>query len=159
LVKGWTPDSQGIFTDDLNRARHQLAATFETKSTGLSPTAAGTDIFGGLWQLKALLESGSKSNSQNVSKTIWIFSDMMNESASFNMPALLPSGPEKMIETAKVNRLIVPLDGYKVYVIGASPAGLTPQVWNALRTFWILYFREAGAELAAYSAECSVERE
>jgi hypothetical protein len=42
LVKGWTPDAQGVFTDDLNRARHQLAATFEAKSTGLSPTAAGT---------------------------------------------------------------------------------------------------------------------
>jgi hypothetical protein len=159
LVKGWTPDSQGIFTDDLNRARHQLAATFETKSTGLSPTAAGTDIFGGLWQLKALLESGSKSNSQNVSKTIWIFSDMMNESASFNMPALLSGGPEKMFEEAKANALIVPLAGYRVYVVGASPAGLRPQTWNGVRTFWTLYFREARAELVTYSAECSVERE
>jgi hypothetical protein len=25
-VKGWTPNAQGVFTDDLNRARHQLAA-------------------------------------------------------------------------------------------------------------------------------------
>ena len=60
LAKGWTPDAQGVFTDDLNRARRQLAANFETKSAGLTPTAAGTDIIGGLWQLKALLESGSK---------------------------------------------------------------------------------------------------
>ncbi len=159
LVKGWTPDSQGVFTDDLNRARHQLAANFEAKSAGLTPTAAGTDIIGALWQLKALLESGSKSNSDAASKTIWIFSDMMNESANFNMPALLPSGPEKMVERAKNNGLMVPLDGYKVYVIGASPAGLNPQTWNVLREFWSLYFREAGAELVSYSAECSVERE
>jgi hypothetical protein len=159
LVKGWTPDEQGVFTDDLNRARHQLAATFETKSTGLSPTAAGTDIFGGLWQLKALLELGSKGNAQNVSKTIWIFSDMMNESASFSMPALLPAGPKNMIEQAKAKSLIVPLDAYKVYVIGAWPAGLRPQTWNGVRTFWTLYFREAGAKLVTYSAECSVERE
>jgi hypothetical protein len=159
LVKGWTPDAQGVFTDDLNRARHQLAANFEAKSAGLTPTAAGTDIIGGLWQLKALLESGSKGNSDAVSKTIWIFSDMMNESANLNMPALLPAGPEKMIERAKSNGLMVPLDGYRVYVIGASPAGLSPQTWNALRTFWTLYFREAGAELVSYSAECNVERE
>jgi hypothetical protein len=159
LVKGWTPDAQGVFTDDLNRARHQLAANFEAKSAGLSPTAAGTDIIGGLWQLKALLESGSKGNSNTVSKTIWIFSDMMNESVNFNMPALLPAGPEKMIERAKANGLVVPLAGYRVYVIGASPAGLSPHAWNALRTFWTLYFREAGAELVSYSAECSVERE
>jgi hypothetical protein len=159
LVKGWTPDAQGVFTDDLNRARHQLAANFESKAAGLSPTAAGTDIIGGLWQLKALLESGSKGNSDTVSKTIWIFSDMMNESANFNMPALLPAGPEKMVERAKANGLLVPLAGYKVHVIGASPAGLSPQTWNALRTFWTLYFREAGAELVSYSAECGVERE
>ncbi len=32
LVKGWTPDAQGVFTDDLTRARHELAATFGAKS-------------------------------------------------------------------------------------------------------------------------------
>jgi hypothetical protein len=159
LVKGWTPDAQGVFTDDLDRARHQLAANFEAKSAGLTPTAAGTDIIGGLWQLKALLESGSKGTSDTVSKTIWIFSDMMNESANLNMPALLPAGPENMIERAKANGLMVPLSGYRVYVVGASPAGLSPQTWNALRTFWTLYFREAGANLVSYSAESSVERE
>ena len=148
-----------MFTDDLNRARHQLAANFESKSAGLSATAAGTDIIGGLWQLKALLESGSKGNSDTASKTIWIFSDMMNESANFNMPALLPAGPEKMIERARANGLIVPLARYRIYVIGASPAGLTPQTWNALRTFWTLYFREAGSALFTYSAESSVDRE
>jgi hypothetical protein len=158
LVRGWTPDAQGVFTDDLNRARHQLAANFEAKSAGLTPTAAGTDIIGGLWQMKALLESGSKGSSDAVSKTIWIFSDMMNESSNFNMPALLPAGPEKMVERAKTDGLIVPLAGYKVYVTGASTAGLSPQAWNALRTFWTLYFREAGAELVSYSAECSIER-
>ena len=146
LVKGWTPDAQGVFTDDLNCARRQLAANFESKSAGLSPTAAGTDIIGGLWQLKALLESGSRGNSDAVSRTILIFSDMMKESATFNMRALLPVGPEKMMKRAKTNGLIVPLAGYKVYVIGASPAGLSTQIWNALRTFWMHYFREARAE-------------
>jgi hypothetical protein len=159
LVKGWTPDAQGVFTDDLDRARHQLAANFESKSAGLSPTAAGTDIIGALWQLKALLESGSKGNSNTVSKTIWIFSDMMNESANLNMPALLPGGPEKMIERVKANGLLVPLAGYGIYVIGASPVGLSPKAWNAVREFWTLYFRDAGAELASYSAECTTERE
>lgn len=159
LIKGWTPDAQGVFSDDLNRARHELAVNFEAKSAGLSPSAAGTDIIGGLWQLKALLESGSKGNSDAVSKTIWISSDMMNESASLNMPPLLPMGPEKMLERAKANGLIVPLAGYRVYVIGATTAGLNPQAWNTLRTFWTMYFREAGAELVSYSAECSVERE
>jgi hypothetical protein len=55
---------------DLDRTRHQLAAKFEAKSAGLTPTAAGTDIIGGLWQLNALLESGSRGSSDTVSKTI-----------------------------------------------------------------------------------------
>jgi hypothetical protein len=95
---------------------------------------------------EGVARTGSKGSSDAVSETIWIFSDMMNESASFNMPALLPRGPEKMIERAKANGLLVPLTGYRVYVVGASPAGLSPQTWNALKTFWTMYFREAGAE-------------
>ena len=83
--------------------------------------------------MKALLESGASGTSTRVSKRIWIFSDMMNESAAFNMPALLPSGPEEMLARAKANGLVVPLHGYQVRVIGASPAGLTPQAWNTLR--------------------------
>ena len=158
LVKGWTPDAQGVFTDNLNRARHQLAASFEAKAAQLSPAAAGTDIFGGLWQLKAMLESGADQRT-SVTKSIWIVSDMMNESANFQMPALLPSGPDRMLAMARSNGLIVPLHGYKIHVIGASPAGLSPQAWNSLKTFWTLYFQEAGAELVTYSAECNVDRE
>jgi len=158
LLKGWTPDAQGVFTDDLDHARHQLVVGFKTKSAGLSPTAAGTDIIGGLWQLKTSLESGSKGTS-DISKTIWIFSDMMNESASFNMPALLATGPKQMIDRAKSDGLIVPLSGYRVYVVGASPARLSPQTWYALRSFWMQYFRVAGAEVMSYSAECRSERD
>ena len=84
---------------------------------------------------------------------------MMNESAAFNMPALLPTGPQEMVARAKANGLIAPLPGYKIHVLGASPAGLSPQAWNTLKAFWTLYFREAGAELVSYSAECNVDRD
>jgi hypothetical protein len=82
---------------------------------------AGTDLTGGSRQLKALLESGSKGNSDNVSKTVWILSDMMNESANPNMPALLSAGPEKMIERVRTNGMMVPLAGYRVYVMVHRP--------------------------------------
>jgi len=108
--------------------------------------------------MKALLESGPNGAATDASKTIWISSDMMNETGSFNMPALLPSGPEEMLGRAKANSMVVPLHGYQIHVIGASPAGLTPQAWNTLRAFWMLYFHEAGAELVSYSAEAGAER-
>ena len=59
---------------------------------------------------------------------------------------------------AKANGLIVPLNGYEIHIIGASPSGLTPQAWNSLRHFRTMYFRDAGAQLVEYSAESAVER-
>lgn len=156
VLKGWTPDARGVFTDDLNRARRQLASAFEAKSSQLSPVAAGTDIIGGLWHIKALIESNA--NAEDATKAIWIFSDLMNETAQFPMPVLLNLRPEQMLERARANRLIVPLKGYKVYVYGASPQSLTPQEWEIIKTFWTIYFAAAGAELVSYSAECNVER-
>jgi hypothetical protein len=158
VMKGWTPESRGVFTDDLKRARRELASSFEKNSSGMSAAAAGTDIFGGLWHLKALFESGPASGSHGVSKTIWIFSDMVNETPAFQMPAILPNGPEKMLEQAKANGLLVRLDGYKVHIYGASPSGLSPEAWLAVKNFWTMYFAAAGAELVTYSAECDARR-
>ncbi|MHB8217059.1 MAG: hypothetical protein ACYDDS_13360 [Candidatus Sulfotelmatobacter sp.] len=159
IIKGWTPDAHGIFTDDLNRARRELASNFEVKSSGMAPVASGTDIFGGLWQLKAIFESSPKADtSHTISKIIWIFSDMMNETKDFPMPALIEVGSEKMLDRAKTGGLIVPLNGYKVYVLGASTSSLTPQMWFRVREFWSRYFSAAGAELVFYSAESNPQR-
>jgi len=63
-----------------------------------------------------------------------------------------------MLERAKANGLLIPLNGNKIYVYGASTSGLTPEIWATLKKFWTLYFKAAGAELTAYSAECDLER-
>ena len=123
ILRGWTPDARGVFTDDLNHGRRQLARSFEAKSWGMSPSAASTDIFGGLWKLKASFES---SPPQSALKSIWIFSDMMNETQEFHMPELLARGPEGMLEHAREDRLVVSLTGYRIYVCGAATRGLTP---------------------------------
>lgn len=157
VLKGWTPAAQGVFTDDLERARSQLASAFEKKAAGVTPIAAGTDIIGGLWRIKTLLESSSP-NDKAGSREIWIFSDMMNETAALPMPALLASGPDKMIERVKANGLLVPLKGYRIHVLGASTRGLTPKAWQTIRAFWGLYCQAAGAELVSYSAEATPER-
>jgi hypothetical protein len=154
LLKGWTPEAHGIFSDELNRARRQLASSFMAKSGSLIPIAAGTDIIGGLWHIKALLESGT-TRQASWKREIWIFSDMMNETAALPMPALLATGPERMLEHAKANGLSVPLNGYRIHVVGASTRALTPQAWNTMKAFWTAYFRDAGAEIVTYSAEAT----
>src|SRR5206468_2795352 len=82
---------------------------------------------------------------------IWIFSDMMNETPEFPMPQLLEIGPERMLERAIANGLVIPLVRYKIYILGASPAGLTPKSWMTIKIFWKMYFRAAGVELMTYS--------
>lgn len=52
---------------------------------------------------------------------------MMNDSANVNMPPLMPTGPEAMFARSKASGLIVPLHGYQIHVIEASPSGLTPR--------------------------------
>lgn len=160
VVKGRTPEVHGIFTDDLNRARRELATSFEAKSSGLIPTARDTDIIGALWHLKALFESlpPSDSSVESPTRTLWIFSDMMNETREFPMPALLGIGPVRMLERAKADGLVVPLPRYKIYVYGASTAGLTPRSWATIKKFWEGYFAAGGAELVTYSEECEVGR-
>lgn len=158
LLTGWTPDAHGVFADDLNRARRQLLTQFDRKSLGLAPTSCGTDIFGGLSRLKVLFESSSNLHQPNARKTIWIFSDMMNETPDFPMPQLLEAGPERMLERAKEGGLLVPLPHYQVRVFGASTTGLSARSWETTRRFWEMYFAAAGAQLVTYSAECDARR-
>jgi len=154
VLKGWTPESRGIFTDELNRARHMLASRFETKASAMSPTASGTDIFGALWHYKALFESEPDASVAQVSKTIHIFSDMINETRDFPMREPITQDSTAMLNQAKKNGLMVPMSGYRIYVSGATTNGLTPREWVAVKTFWTAYFQAAGAELTAYAAEC-----
>jgi hypothetical protein len=83
---------------------------------------------------------------------------MLNETKAFPMPELIANGPDRILERAKALGLLVPLNGYKVYVYGASPAGFTPQLWTIVKRFWTRYFSAAEADLVSYSIECDLRR-
>jgi len=156
IVEGWTPEVHGVFNDDLDRARRQLATSFEAKLSGSAPSAKATDIIGGLWHLKALFESGS--GNTTFRRTVILFSDMTNDTSELPMPKLLALGPEQMLERVKEHGLLVQLPHYRIYIYGASTAGLTPRSWSTIKRFWELYFEAAGAELMTYSPRCDVAR-
>jgi hypothetical protein len=159
ILKGWTPDSRGAFTDGLRRARAQLALAFGHKSAEMAPAASNTDIFGALWRLQIVLESESRTNgSRPVSKSIWIFSDMINDTKAFPMPDMIKLGPQLMLERARAEGLVVPLRGYQVRVYGASTSGMIPQTWITVKRFWTMYFVSSGATLVSYSSECDLGR-
>jgi hypothetical protein len=157
ILKGWTPESHGVFADDLNRSRRQLASAFEAKSSAMSPVASGTDILGALWRFKALAESHEDGRTAST-KDLWIFSDMMHETKEFSMPELLTLGSRQMLQKAGAERLLVPLKGYTVHVCGASTSGMSPREWRAVQEFWKAYFAAAGAELNTYSTEPECNR-
>ena len=159
ILKGSTPEAHGVFTDDLNRARQQLASAFEQKSSGMGPLAPNTDIFGALWRVKVLFESEAEpKQTASASRTIWIFSDMVNETRDFSIRELADLGAERMLEEAKAAGLVVPLKGYRICIYGASMNGLSPKGWNTIREFWTNYFRASGAVLISYSADTNIER-
>lgn len=93
-------------------------------------------IFGALWRIKAIFESGRADTNlaHPVSKEIRIFSDMMDETKEFPMPDLIELGPKQVSEHARANGLIVPLKGYRIYVYGASTSGLKPQNWMTVKS-------------------------
>jgi hypothetical protein len=157
ILKGWTPEAHGVFTDNLTSAQRQLASSFEANASALAPISGGTDIFGALWRLKALMDSDPQVRS-GATREIWIFSDMINETPTLMMPALVATGPRKMLEQAKAKGLLVPMRGYKVHVCGASMRGLSPQAWNMVKAFWTNYFSAAGADLVSYSPAATPAR-
>lgn len=157
ILKGWTPEAHGVFTDNLTRARRQLGSSFETDASALAPIAGGTDIFGALWRLRAFMDSDPQVRRDAI-REIWIFSDMINETPTLMMPALIASGPQKMLEQAKANGLVVPLRGYKIHICGASMRGLSPQAWNAVKAFWTGYFKGTGADLVSYTPSGAANR-
>lgn len=159
ILTGWTPEAHGVFTDDLNRARKQLASSFERKSAAMTPDQPGTDIFGALWQVKISFERiGDERSKQIGQRVISIFSDMVNETKGFPLLELLSLGPDKMLDRARSNGLLVPLDGFNIYVYGASTERLSPRDWGIIRSFWTKYFAAAGAKLVAYSNDSHIGR-
>ena len=76
---------------------------------------------------------------------------MMNETKDFPVPELIDLGPQRMLERARADGLVVPLSGYRIHIHGASVRGLTPQAWMILKQFWSECFSAAGSELVSYS--------
>lgn len=109
-------------------------------------------IFGALWRIKALFESGN-GNASSASKDVYVFSDMMNETKEFPMPELVELGAQQMLDRARTEGLLVPLKSYSVHVCGASTTGMSPKEWITVKEFWTAYLATAGADLISYSAE------
>jgi len=157
ILKGWTPESHGVFNDDLDRARRELAADFEKKTTRMFPVARSTDVFGALSRVNVLFESGNVAD-QSASKDVWIFSDMMNDTKKFSMSERDWTTAEEMLDNAKGEGLLIPLKGYSIHICGVSTASMSAHRWMIIKRFWESYFASVGAETLVYSADVTSDR-
>jgi len=64
----------------------------------------------------------------------------------------------KNVDHAKANGLLVPLNGYNIYIYGASVHELSPQAWVTIKGFWTMYFSTAEADVVVYSADYDLHR-
>lgn len=82
-----------------------------------------------------------------------IFSDMVEESDSLNFAKKAPMGAslQTMLQSEKSRGRIPDLKGVEVYVGGAGAGGYAMKMptanLEAIRSFWLAYFKEAGSNL------------
>jgi len=85
-------------------------------------------------------------------KILVLFSDMIEESERYNFISLNLTKQKntQIIEKERTNERIPDLHNVKVYVIGATAVhegGMLTEKIESIREFWLLYFKECGADL------------
>lgn len=146
LITARVDDNAGYFDERLATARRELVRLWKTRQASLTPNAAQTDLLGALFVAAERLQHDS-----GAKPVLVIFSDMRHDTAALTLePHRLPP-TAALLATVKRQRLLADLRGVQVSVLGADAAGRTIGEWQAVRDFWVAYFREAGAVLKNYT--------
>lgn len=85
-------------------------------------------------------------------RILFIFSDMIEDSESYNFEKLNLNGNKikEIIEKEKSENRIPNLTGIRIYVTGAQAR--SQEKYNSIKKFWIEYLKETGAELVDYGS-------
>ena len=139
----------------------QLASSFEAKSAGMAPLASATDIFGGLWHVKAVFESATKPNSptsQSRNHLDFFRHDERDQSISISDAGVNSAWTGEDAGAGQGEWAHAHAPWPQSHVCGASTASLTPQAWMTMKEFWWKYFVTAGADLISYSPDCETAK-
>lgn len=134
-----------------------MRAAFNDSSTGI----ARTDVLASLKDISALVK-----NSSAKRKVVLIASDMLeNSSVSsfYYRNAVRRIEPDKELQIAEKSGLMGDFGGAEIYVIGAgllaehakkTSKGIyrSPQIIQALRSFWNTWFQHSNAELKEFGS-------
>jgi hypothetical protein len=146
LLSAKVNSDEDYFKEKITAARRALVQAWQGRSATLVSHFQQTDLLGSLVVASQIFEP--RAGNRNI---LVILSDMRHETRTLNLakPALVPA--RTAVEKAEEYSLIADLHGVDVYALGVDGAGKDVAYWNSLRTFWVEYFRKAGAEMRVYS--------
>jgi hypothetical protein len=89
-------------------------------------------------------------NETGEPKILVIFSDMRHHTRGLDLesPSKIAAWPRSRISQ---EIFLADLKGVQVYALGIDGAGKDFAYWRELQQFWVAYFHEAEAQVAAYS--------
>ena len=146
LLSAQLDANEGYFHERIANARHELLRAWQKRCATLVSRSQQTDLLGALIVASQLFHSQTGRTNMLV-----ILSDMRHDTRSLNL-ARFPQVPAgATLRRIQAAHLVADLKGVEVYALGVDGAGKTVAYWDSLRNFWTAYFREAGADLRAYS--------
>jgi len=129
----------GITLDDMEQAvkiSHYLKQKFQ-ELRGLRRRAQSTNLF----ETLKIAEDLFKRDRQGKDRWLVLLSDMIEESRDYDFKSAPPADPDRIIEAQRSTGVLPSLQGVKVYVAGAGGASN----YDIIKSFWLRYFKEAGA--------------
>jgi hypothetical protein len=137
----------GYFGEKLASARQRLEIAWKTKSRDLTPSFAGTDLFG------AFLVAGQIFQEAGAGRrdVLVVFSDMWQETREFNFGRTTDICVPEAMKRVRDQKLLANLRGAEVEVLGTDAPGRSKAEWTCVRDFWMRYLAEAGARAREYS--------
>jgi len=146
LLSATVPDDSGYFGERLTAARTELIRAWKSRSQQLQPGFSRTDILGALLVASEVF-AGQAAVRQKV---LVIFSDMRNSTPELSLDT--PSGVSRFLQALTQRRVsVADLRTTDVYVFGVDATDKSIGSWQRLRESWILYFKDASADLRTYS--------
>jgi hypothetical protein len=139
---------EGYFKERLANGRAALVRAWQTRSAGLAPSYAQTDILGALLVASEVFHEST----DDRRKVIVVLSDMKQATHALNLERRSTVQTTTAMQQVTNGKLLADLHGVDVYAEGVDGAGESVRYWQSLHDFWTAYFARAGATLTGYSA-------
>jgi len=147
LLRAAVAPETGYFGEKLASARQRLETSWKAKSRNLTPSFAGTDLFG------AFLVAGQIFQEAGAGRrdVLVVFSDMWQETREFHFGRMAEVCSSEAMEKVRDQKLLANLRDADVEVLGTDSPGRNKVEWACVRDFWMKYLAEAGARAREYS--------